>query len=116
MSDRSWRQRFLDIIEATVQIGVYISNISESEFYQDARTFDAVVRNIILIGDAASGIPPEVRSDLPDIPWQRIVGIRNILTHKYYAVDDKTVWEVASRHAPSLSSQLESYLTSPQSP
>ena len=56
MSDRSWRQRFLDINEATVQIGVYISNISESEFYQDARTFDAVVRNIILIGDAASGI------------------------------------------------------------
>ena len=116
MSDRSWRQRFLDIIEATAQMGDYISDMAESDFYQDAKTFDAVARNIILIGDAASGIPPEVRRELPDVPWQRIVGIRNILTHQYYAVDDKTIWEVASRHAPRLVSQLQSHLISPHTP
>ena len=116
MSDRTWQQRFLDIIEATAQMDAYIFGIDENDFYQDTKTFDAVARNIILIGDAASGIPHEVRRDLPDIPWQRIVGMRNILTHKYYAVDDKTVWEVANRYAPLLSSQLQSHLTYPQSP
>ena len=116
MSDRPWQQRFLDIIEATAQMRSYISGIVENDFYHDAKTFDAVVRNVILIGDAASGIPSEVRRELPDIPWQRIVGMRNILTHKYYAADDKTVWEVASMHAPRLASQLQDYLQSTQTP
>ena len=116
MSDRPWRQRFLDIIEATAQMGDYISGVVENDFYQDSKTFDAVARNIILIGDAASGIPPEVRRELPDIQWQSIVGMRNVLTHKYYAVDDKTVWEVANRHAPSLASQLQSALPSTDTP
>ena len=116
MSDRPWRQRFLDIIEATAQMGAYISGVAENGFYQDAKTIDAVARNIILIGDAASGIPPEVRRELPDIPWQRIVGMRNVLTHNYYAVNDRTVWEVANRHAPHLASQLRSHLASPNTP
>ena len=116
MSDRQWQQRFLDIIEATAQMRGYISGFTENDFYRDSKTFDAVVRNIILIGDAASGIPPEVREKLPDVAWQSVVGMRNTLTHKYYAVDNKTVWEVANLHAPRLASRLQAYLESNNAP
>ena len=116
MSDRTWQERFLDIFDATNRVTEYTSDISENDFYRDIKTVDAVVRNIILIGDAASGIESKVREELPDIPWRMIVGMRNILTHEYFQVDAAKVWHTATHDMLPLTSRLQSYLQSPNTP
>ena len=116
MSNRTWQERFLDIIEATNKVTEYISDISENDFNRDIKTVDAVARNIILIGDAASGVESTVREELPDIPWHRIVGMRNILTHEYFQVDTAKVWHTATHDMLPLASRLTSYLGSADTP
>ena len=113
MSDRTWQERFQDVIDASVRISVYITDVSEADFYRDSKTFDAVVRNIILIGDALSGVDHGVRQYLPGVPWRSIVGMRNVLVHEYFNIEVATVWLVATEHIPPLASRLQSYLTSP---
>ena len=116
MPARTWQERFVDIIEAAGKVTNYTSGISENEFYIDAKTVDAVVRNVILIGDAAAGIESRIREELPDIPWHLIVGMRNILTHEYFQVDAAKVWHTAARDMHPLASRLQTYLQSPQTP
>ena len=116
MSDRTWQERFLDIIQAADRVTEYISDINENDFNRDSKTVDAVVRNIILIGDAATGVESAVREELPDIPWRTIVGMRNILTHEYFQVDVAKVWRTATHDMLPLASRLTAYLQSTQTP
>ena len=112
MSDRTWQERFQDVIDAADRVAEYITNISEEEFRNDSKTFDAVVRNIILIGDALAGINREVRERFPEIPWRDIIGMRNFLVHEYFKIEVTVIWKVATQHVPLLAAQLQA----PQSP
>jgi len=53
-----------------------------------------VVHHLRIIGEAVSALPPEVRTGAQDIPWTKIVGMRNVLVHEYFAVDVPVVWDV----------------------
>ena len=110
MPDRLWHERLSDILDAAGKIRRYVGSMSEGEFYGDSLTFDAVVRNIILIGDAATGIDTTIREQMPGIPWSQIVGMRNILTHEYFEVDPDVIWHVATLDLPSLVFHLEDFL------
>lgn len=114
--DRSWPLRFMDIIQAAERINGYIENLNENEFRQDRRTVDAVSRNIILIGDASAKLDDAIRESLSTIPWGDIIGMRNILVHEYFRVDNALVWEVATQYVPSLAAQLQSALQSTDAP
>ena len=87
-------------------------DISESDFNSDIKTADAVVRNIILIGDAATGVDSTVRAELPEIPWRAVVGMRNILTHEYFQADAAKIWHTATSDMLPLASRLTAYLES----
>lgn len=49
--------------------------------------YDAVLYNLVVIGEAIRALPDDVKSIRPDIPWSSITGLRNILTHEYFAVN-----------------------------
>ena len=74
------------------------------------RTYDATLRNIELIGEAATHVPGHVRKDYPDIPWRRIVGIRNRVAHGYLGIDDDVVWDVIQVDVPDLLPRLRTVL------
>ena len=114
--DRPWPLRFMDIIQAAERINGYIENLNEDEFNQDSRTVDAVSRNIILIGDASAKLDDVVRESLSTIRWGDIIGMRNILVHEYFRVDNASVWEVATQHVPLLAARLQSHLASTHTP
>lgn len=114
--DRPWALRFMDIIQAAERINGYIENLNENEFNRDLRTVDAVSRNIILIGDASAKLDDVVRESLSNIPWGDIIGMRNILVHEYYRVDNALIWEVATQHVPPLIAQLQFALQSTDTP
>jgi uncharacterized protein with HEPN domain len=56
---------------------------------------DAVLRNLELLGEAAKQIPQDVRDSHPDIAWRRIAGLRDVLAHAYFSLEDDTLWQEA---------------------
>jgi uncharacterized protein with HEPN domain len=83
---RDWKQRIADILEAVERIQRYTSGMDLDSFSADDRTVDAVVRNITVIGEAARSVPDEVRRAHPEIPWDEMRGIRNVIVHDYFGV------------------------------
>lgn len=69
--------------------------------------YDATLRNLELIGEAASRIPLEVRDAHPDIPWRMVVATRNRLIHGYLGLDNETLWSLVRDDVPALLSRLQ---------
>ena len=71
---------------------------------------DAVIRNLEVIGEAVKGLSTDLRNANPDIPWQRIAGMRDVLIHHYFGVKLETVWQVLVEHLPNLKSRVNDLL------
>jgi uncharacterized protein with HEPN domain len=70
----------------------------------------SLIRELEIIGEAASRISRETRSQTSAIPWQDITGMRNRLIHAYFDVDLGTVWSTVTKDLPVLKSELEKVL------
>ena len=82
-----------DILESIEKIEEYTDSITENEFYNDTMIQDAVYRRLTIIREAVKNIPPKTR----DIPWKRIAGMRDILTHQYSGVKLERIWMVIKK-------------------
>jgi len=91
---RDYKVGLEDILEATRKIRSYTLGFTLHTFKQDSKTFDAVVRNLEIIGEAAKSLPDSVRSKYPEIDWKRIGGLRDILIHEYFGVDAEIIWDI----------------------
>ena len=80
----------------------FTSGMDKSTFLADRRTYDAVLRNLELLGEAARNIPDSVRDAHLGIPWKAIIGMRNRLAHAYMSVDDEVIWNMICDHVPVL--------------
>jgi uncharacterized protein with HEPN domain len=89
------------------KISLYIDAMNKDAFVKDARTVDAVVRNLEIIGEAASRIPEVFKFSHPEISWRRVVGLRNRVIHEYFGVDLEIVWSVVSNDLPPLKSEVK---------
>jgi uncharacterized protein with HEPN domain len=56
--------------------------------------YDATLRNLELIGEAATHVSEEIRATAPDVPWRLVIAVRNRLIHGYLGVDDDTLWSI----------------------
>lgn len=81
--------------------------LDQAGFVADGLTYDATLRNLELIGEAASRIPDEVRAAHRDIPWRLIIATRNRLIHAYLGIDDDTVWSIIRDDIPALLTALQ---------
>ncbi len=91
-----------DIWESIIAIEEYTRNISEEEFYKNRQIQDAVIRRLEVIGEAVKNIDEDFRSKFLRIPWKRIAGMRDIITHKYFGVKLERVWDVVKKDLPDL--------------
>lgn len=83
-----------DIIKAIRKIHSYTTSLSFEEFCGDERTVDAVIRNLIVIGEAVKNIPEDTRKMEPGIEWRKIAGLRDFAAHAYFNVSNQIVWDV----------------------
>ena len=83
-----------DIIEAIRKIYSYTNSLSFEEFCADERTVDAVIRNLIIIGEAVKNIPEDDRNLEPETEWRKIAGLRDFAAHAYFNVSNQIVWDV----------------------
>ena len=100
MRKRSYRMFAEDILEAMAKIERYIKDLTYEMFVKNEIVVDAVVRNLEIIGEASRNIPQELRQKYPDIPWKRMIGLRNITIHEYFGVDLSIIWEIITRNLP----------------
>ena len=110
MPHRSWDLRIQDIVEAIENILNYTEDMTFEQFCVDRKTIDAVVRNLTIIGEAASNLPDDITTQYPDIPWREMRDMRNTIVHEYFGVDLKVVWKTANEHIPELKPMIQKVL------
>lgn len=110
MPRRQWDIRIDDIIAATEKVLRYTEGMDKSAFVADERTVDAVVRNLIVIGEAARHVPDDVVAANPQIPWARMRGMRNLVVHEYFGVDVDVLWDTVTGNLPALLPLLQDLL------
>jgi len=77
------------------------------DFCNDAKTIDAVIRNLEIIGEAARRLPEEIRIKFPDVEWHKIISLRNILIHEYPGIDLETIWNIIESKLSQLEKQIK---------
>jgi uncharacterized protein with HEPN domain/predicted nucleotidyltransferase len=110
LMQRDSRLYVQDILESILKIEEYTYNLSQNEFLQDSQAQDAVIRRLEIIGEATKNLPRNLRLEYPDIPWQRMAGMRDILIHGYFRADLNRVWEVIEQDLPDLKRQISQVL------
>ena len=109
---RSWRLYVQDMIEFAAKVLSYTGGMDRETLIADERTYDAVLRNIELVGQAAAHVPDRVRDAHPEIEWRRRVVPRNRVAHGYVGIDNDVVWDVVQTDIPDLLPKLRCLLAS----
>jgi len=106
---RDDRERLLDVQEAIERVGKYARK-GRDAFDQDELIQTWIIHHIQIIGEACHGLSVEFRDAHPELPWGKIIGMRNILVHRYFGVDRDVVWAVVERDLPELNRKVNATL------
>lgn len=85
----------------------YLQNTEFEEFVKNDMLIDAVIRNFEIIGEAANNIPDKLRKEYPDIPWEKMYRLRNIVAHHYHGIDYEMIWKISRHQLPKNKSDLQ---------
>ena len=107
MSPRSWNTRINDMLLCCNNILLFSKNLNFEAFLNDPKTVRAVAFELTTLGEAVRSIPIEIKEKYTEIPWSKIQGIRNILVHEYFLLDEEIIWQTVQQDIPSLIEKLE---------
>ena len=102
MPERAWSFYIEDMIRFAENVLAYTAGMDQAAFVATSLHYDATLRNLELIGEAATHIPEEVRKANPGIPWRMIIATRNRLIHAHLGIDDDTLWSIVRDDVPAL--------------
>lgn len=112
MSDapsREWRFYIDDMIEFSNKVIAYTHGLDQDGFIASNLNYDATIRNLELIGEAATHVPDNIRAANPQIPWRLIIATRNRLIHGYLGIDNDTLWSIICHDIPLLLNDLATF-------
>lgn len=104
---REWHFYLDDMIGFAEAVLAYTDGFDQPGFVASRLNYDATLRNLELIGEAAGNIPEEVRAVAPEIPWRQVVATRNRLIHGYLGIDNDTLWSIIQDDVPILLRSLQ---------
>jgi len=99
-----------DILQNMGDAEEFIQGLSYDQFVADKRTFNAVVRSLEVIGEAAKNVPDEIRTKYPLVPWKEMAGMRDKVIHFYFGVDREAVWIAVKDRIPAVIPLIEQIL------
>ena len=103
--------RLLHMRDAAIEAIDFVSGRRRDELNNNRMLTLALVKDIEIIGEAASRISAECRARYPQLPWVQIIGMRNRLTHAYFEVNLDIVWQVVTNDLPTLVIELEQIIS-----
>jgi len=89
------------------RIEEYLGDLDFNEFKKTCIVVDAVIRNFEIIGEASKKIPEAIQEKYPEIPWGKMYGLRNLITHEYFGIDYELIWEIARNNLPQNRTDLQ---------
>ncbi len=95
-----------DMMTSSEKIVRYTRGLNKDEFLKDEKTYDAVVRNLTVIGEAVKHTPDKVRERYAQLEWREIAGFRDIAIHEYFGIDEEILWDIIQNEVPSLLAKL----------
>lgn len=99
--------RLFHMLEAAQEAVSFAENKTRADLNIDRKLVLALVKDIEIIGEAAANVTAERRRELMQIPWNKIVGMRNRLIHAYFEIDLDVLWKTITEDIPPLISALE---------
>jgi uncharacterized protein with HEPN domain len=106
MPNRDWKLFIIDIFDCAQKILSYTQGMEQKQFFEDSQTYDAVLRNLEIIGEAAQNLPNEIKKKYTNIDWKKIAGLRDIAIHKYFGINQDILWDIVSHKIPELESKI----------
>lgn len=99
-----------DVVAAGEAILRYTDGVTFGAFAANDEKRAAVERQVFVIGAAAARLPDEWKQRRPEVPWRKIVGLRNLLAHGYWAIDAEELWDIARNKVPEFVAELRPLL------
>lgn len=107
---RDARLYIADMVAAGDAVSRYVDGVSFGGFEANDEKRAAVERQLFVLGEAAARLPDEWKQRLPEVPWRKIVGLRNLLAHGYWVIDVEELWDVATQKVPEFVAELRPWL------
>ena len=99
-----------DIQDCCEKVLKFTAGMTYKDFVHDDLHFDAVLRNLEIIGEAVKHVSEEQRQKYPQVKWRKITGFRDIVTHNYFGVSDEIVWDIVENEIPALLEHVQKML------
>lgn len=99
---RDYKVYLDDILGAIQRIEEYVAGMEMEDLVEDQKAKDAVILNLIVIGEAVKALPQEVKDRQRSVPWGAIAQFRDKITHQYFNINIRIVWDVISNKLPEL--------------
>ncbi len=112
MSSRGWSLRVQDILRAINSIQQCTNGMTRADFEANETVIQAVLYNLIVIGEAAVNIPTDIQERLPELPWRLMSDMRNLIAHEYFRVDSEIIWDTVQNNIPRLIEPLQKLIDS----
>jgi uncharacterized protein with HEPN domain len=90
------------MVAFAVKMLAYTAGLDQPAFVANTLVYDATLRNLELIREAATHVPDDLRNAHPQVPWRMIVATRNRLIHAYLGIDNDTLWSIVVTDVPAL--------------
>ena len=104
------RARIEHMLKATQEALSFMSGISKEAFFKDRKLILAIIKEIEIVGEAASKVTSQTQLELSNIPWEEIVSTRHRLIHGYFDINLEIVWVTLIEDLPDLLKKLEKIL------
>lgn len=99
------------ILDSCAKINKFVADFWDADaLFEDDKSFDAVLMNFVIIGEAVARLSDACKESAPQIPWDKIKGFRNIVAHDYFGVDAEEVWQIINNYLPGLKLGIEEIL------
>ena len=105
--ERNFDLYLKDMLLSIERIEEYVNGLDFLKFKQNYLVVDGVCRNFEIIGEAAKMIPIEIQVKYPQLPWRKMYGLRNLISHEYFGIDYEILWEIATKNLPKDKVELE---------
>ena len=106
MSSRDIAAFIGHVVMAMRFVADFIDGMTLDDFLADRKTRDAVIRNCEVIGEAVKHIPEDFRAIHPEVDWQGLAGLSDVLIHQYFGVDYVTLWNIVAKECPAYCAAL----------
>ena len=101
------------ILDSCNKIKTFTEEVWDADtFFEDEKTFDAVLMNFVIIGEAVARLSTTLKNENKHIPWGGVQGFRNIVAHDYFGVDAEEVWQIIKNSLSELELQVKKILES----